>query len=183
MRKSSSGATPVIDVAFVALGSNLGDRDGYLARARAAMAALPDSRIIAESAIEETAPLGPTDQPSYLNQMVALETTLSPRALLVRLLEIERDEGRTRDVRWGPRTLDLDIVAYRNQTLSEPDLQIPHRELPNRDFWQRELDELHRVILSEAKERSDGVIPSEAKERSDGVILSEAKDPFHEGEA
>jgi 2-amino-4-hydroxy-6-hydroxymethyldihydropteridine diphosphokinase len=145
MRKSSSGGTPLADVAFIALGSNLGDRHAYLARARAALGSLPDSRISGESTIEETAPLGPTDQPAYLNQMVALETSLQPRALLAHLLEIERREGRRRDVRWGPRTLDLDIVMYRDATVNEPDLQVPHRELPNRDFWQRELVELRGV--------------------------------------
>ena len=132
----------MVDVAFIALGSNLGDRAAYLSRARAALAALPGSRVLAESSIEETAPLGPADQPPYLNQMVALETPLAPRELLDRLLDIERREGRRRDVRWGPRTLDLDIVMYRDQTCDEPDLHVPHRELPNRDFWQRELAEL-----------------------------------------
>jgi 2-amino-4-hydroxy-6-hydroxymethyldihydropteridine diphosphokinase len=136
----------VVDVAFIALGSNLGDRAAYLSRARAALAALPGSRILAESSIEETAPLGAADQPPYLNQMVALETSLAPRALLDRLLDIERREGRRRDVRWGPRTLDLDIVMYRDQTCDEPDLHVPHRELPNRDFWQRELDELRGTL-------------------------------------
>lgn len=133
-------------MAFVALGSNLGDRAGFLSRARAALAALPDTRVVAESSIEETAPLGPADQPSYLNQMVALETGLAPRALLEQLLEIERSEGRRRDVRWGPRTLDLDIVTYTHQTLDDPDLHVPHRELPNRDFWQRELAELRGAM-------------------------------------
>ncbi len=130
------------DVAYIALGSNLGDREGYLARARAAIASLPDTRLVGESSIEETAPLGPQDQPAYLNQMIAVETSLAPRALLGELLEIERREGRRRDVRWGPRTLDLDIVRYAHTTVSEPDLHVPHREIMNRDFWQRELAEL-----------------------------------------
>jgi 2-amino-4-hydroxy-6-hydroxymethyldihydropteridine diphosphokinase len=133
-------------VAFIALGSNLGDRAAYLARARAAMASLPGSRIVAESLVEETAPLGPAGQPPYLNQMVALETSLTPRELLTRLLDIEQREGRHRDVRWGPRTLDLDIVMFRDQTCDEPDLHVPHRELANRDFWQRELDELRESV-------------------------------------
>lgn len=130
------------DVAYIALGSNLGDREGYLSRARVAIASLPDTRIVGESSIEETAPLGPQDQPAYLNQMIAVETTLAPRALLTELLEIERREGRRRDVRWGPRTLDLDIVRYARTTVSDPDLQVPHREIANRAFWQRELAEL-----------------------------------------
>ena len=91
------------DVAFVALGSNLGDRAKHLARAREALAQLPRSRVLAESAIEETAPIGPVPQGAFLNQMVALETQLSPRELLVELQRIEQAEGRTREVRWGPR--------------------------------------------------------------------------------
>ena len=132
----------MVDVAYVALGSNLGDRHAYFARARAALAALAKSRVIGESSIEETAPLGPSDQPPYLNQMIALETELAPRELLAELLRIEREEGRRRDVRWGPRTLDLDIVRYEKQSANEPDLMVPHPEIANRDFWQRELIEL-----------------------------------------
>ena len=137
----------MIDVAYVALGSNLGDRHGYLAQARTAIAALPHSRIVAESSIEETAPLGAMDQPHYLNQMIALETTLTPQELLRHLLDIERIAGRARDenVRWGSRTLDLDIVCFERQTVSDPHLHVPHRELANRDFWQRELAELRGV--------------------------------------
>ncbi len=133
------------DVAFVALGSNLGDRHGYLARAREALAALPGSRLIAASTIDETAPLGPTDQPAFLNQMIALETELEPHDLLDRLLGIEAREGRARGVKWGPRTLDLDIVAFENQTVSDATLTVPHPELPNRNFWQQELAQLRDV--------------------------------------
>lgn len=132
----------MLDVAYIALGSNLGDRGAYLARARAALAALPDSRILGESSIEETAPLGPIEQDAYLNQMIALETALAPRALLAHMHEIEAHEGRTRTQRWGPRTLDLDLVCLERQTTNDPDLRVPHPELPNREFWQRELAEL-----------------------------------------
>jgi 2-amino-4-hydroxy-6-hydroxymethyldihydropteridine diphosphokinase len=132
----------MIDVAYIALGSNVGERHAYLARARAALASLPHSRVLAESSIEETAPIGLVDQPHFLNQMIALETSLSPHELLARLLEIESREGRTRHVRWGPRTLDLDIVSFDRQTVHDPNLHVPHPELPNRAFWQRELAEL-----------------------------------------
>jgi 2-amino-4-hydroxy-6-hydroxymethyldihydropteridine diphosphokinase len=145
MPRSSSRETRMVDVAYIALGSNLGDRAGYLARARTALAALPDSRVVAESSIEETAPLGMVAQEPYLNQMIALETTLSPRALLTQLLQIEAREGRMRDVRWGPRTLDLDIVSFDHQTVNDPDLHVPHAELANRDFWHRELEELRAI--------------------------------------
>jgi 2-amino-4-hydroxy-6-hydroxymethyldihydropteridine diphosphokinase len=132
----------MIDVAYVALGSNLGDRDGYLSRARTALAALPESRLVGASSIEETAPVGPIRQGAFLNQMVALETALAPRDLLVQLHDIERREGRTRGERWGPRTLDLDIVCFEHQAVMDGDLRVPHPELPNRDFWRRELAEL-----------------------------------------
>jgi 2-amino-4-hydroxy-6-hydroxymethyldihydropteridine diphosphokinase len=130
------------DIAYVALGSNLGDREEYLERARSALAALPGTRLLRASSVEETAPVGNVPQGPYLNQMVAIETELAPRELLDRLHEIERSAGRVRGVRWGARTLDLDIVMFDRQTVSEPDLLVPHPELPNRDFWQRELAEL-----------------------------------------
>ena len=135
-----------VDVAYVALGSNLGDRDAHLASARRAIAAIPRSRVIAESAVEETAPLGPVPQGPYLNQMVAIETELSPRELLTELQRIERAAGRTRDVRWGPRTLDLDIVRYEHQMATEADLQVPHPAAEERDFWRRELAELRSLL-------------------------------------
>jgi 2-amino-4-hydroxy-6-hydroxymethyldihydropteridine diphosphokinase len=134
--------TAAAERAFIALGSNLGDREGHLAAARAALAALPRTRLVGASRVEETAPLGGMDQPPYLNQMVALETGLEPRALLAACQAIERSRGRVRAEHWGARTLDLDIVRYGDRRVAEPDLIIPHPGLPHRDFWQRELAEL-----------------------------------------
>ena len=128
---------------FVALGSNLGDRAAHLQAGREALGVLPGTRLIAASAIEETAPLAGMDQPPYLNQMVLLETDLEPRALLQACQTIERREGRQRTERWGARTLDLDIVRFGNRQVKESDLIIPHPELANRDFWRRELAELN----------------------------------------
>ena len=128
--------------AYIALGSNLGDREEHLAAARAALAALPATRWIAASSVEETQPLAGMNQPPYLNQMVLLETSLEPRALLAASQAIERPRGRVRTEHWGPRTLDLDIVRYGGRRIADPDLIIPHPELPNRDFWIRELAEL-----------------------------------------
>lgn len=139
MRRWWWSAAPVRDVAYVALGSNVGDRAAHLAAARSALAALPGSRIVGATPAEETAPVGPVAQGPFLNQMVALETTLEPLVLLDRLLEIERAAGRERTVRWGPRTLDLDIVLLDQQTIAHPRLTVPHPELANRDWWQREL--------------------------------------------
>ena len=129
---------------YVALGSNVGDRAAHLASARNRLATLPGTRVVATSRVEETAPIGPVPQGAFLNQMVLLETTLEPRALLGHLHAIESERGRERQagVRWGPRTLDLDIVRYGDRSVREPDLTIPHPELPHRDFWLREIAEL-----------------------------------------
>ena len=131
---------------YVALGSNLGERAAHLAHARARLAALPGTQLVAVSRIEETRPLGPVAQGPYLNQMVRLETTLTPTVLLAHCLAIEAERGRVRDgTRWGPRTLDLDIVRWGERVVQEPTLVIPHPELAARDFWRRELAELEGV--------------------------------------
>jgi 2-amino-4-hydroxy-6-hydroxymethyldihydropteridine diphosphokinase len=132
----------VKDVAYIALGSNLGQREVFLAQARRAIAALAGTRVLGQTDAEETAPIGPVTQGPYLNQMIAIETELSPHDLLAELQRIEADAGRVRDARWGPRTLDLDIILFENQTVHEKGLTIPHPELSNRDFWLRELTSL-----------------------------------------
>ena len=129
------------DIAYVAIGSNLGDRERHLANAREAIARLPRTTVLEASDIEETAPLGPP-QPHYLNQMIAIETELSPRELLHALLAIEQDNGRVRREKWGPRTLDLDIVKYQRQTADDDTLRLPHPALLERGFWLRELADL-----------------------------------------
>jgi 2-amino-4-hydroxy-6-hydroxymethyldihydropteridine diphosphokinase len=121
----------------------MGDRAEHLRAGREGLASLPKTELIAASAIEETAPLAGMDQPPYLNQMVLLETGLTPRALLEACQAIERREGRERTEHWGPRTLDLDIVQFGLRRIKESDLIIPHPELANRDFWQREVAELN----------------------------------------
>ncbi len=127
---------------YVALGTNLGDREGYLARARAALAKLPLTSLLGASTVEETDPVGPPGQGKYLNQMVLLETSLDPGRFLKLLQKIEDENGRTRGEKWGPRTLDLDIVRFGTRRLRDLDLRVPHPELPNRPWWGREIEEL-----------------------------------------
>ncbi len=117
----------------MALGSNLGDRAAHLAHARARLGALPGTRLVAASAVEETAALGPVTQGPFLNQMVLLER-----------------RTRRAGERWGPRTLDLDIVRFGARSVREPGLRIPHPELPNREFWRREIAELETLAVSHA---------------------------------
>ena len=133
------------DVAYIALGSNLGQREVFLAQARGAIAALPGTRVLAQTDVEETAPIGPIAQGPFLNKMIAIETELSPGELLTELHRIEADAGRVRRVRWGPRTLDLDIVLFEKQSVHAPGLTVPHPELSKRDFWLTELAALRSV--------------------------------------
>jgi len=131
--------------AYIALGSNLGARERHLALGRTELAALPGTTWCAASSIEETEPLAGLVQPRYLNQMVALDTELTPRQLLAACQRIERLAGRERRLRWESRTLDLDIVRYGTVELADADLELPHPGLGEREFWQRELAELARV--------------------------------------
>jgi len=137
---------PGSEWAWVALGSNLGRREQYLAMGRAGLAAIPCTRLVAASLIEETAPLGPPGQGPYLNQMVLLRTTATPEAVWDAMQAIERAAGRRRTVRWVARTLDLDLVRFGELTVATPTLTIPHPELPNRPFWHRAIEELEPYV-------------------------------------
>ncbi len=141
----------MVDVAYIALGSNLGDRDGFLAFARRELAALPQTRIVAVSAVEETAPIGPVQQGPFLNQMIAVRTALAPAELLAAMHSIERRAGRERGERWGPRTLDLDLVAMEHQQSEDPACRVPHPELSRREFWQRQLDDVQQAARGQSE--------------------------------
>jgi 2-amino-4-hydroxy-6-hydroxymethyldihydropteridine diphosphokinase len=118
---------------WLALGSNLGDRSGYL---QAARDALPDAGItvVRASRVAETEPVGIREQPLFLNQVLEVETSLEPRPLLDTVKAIEGQLGRTARERWGPREIDIDILRYEGRTVDEPGLHIPHAELQNRPF-------------------------------------------------
>ena len=130
------------DFAFVALGSNLGIREAHLEFGRRHFTQTAKTTLIAESSVEETEPLGSVEQGPFLNQMVLLKTGLSPRELLTACHDGENARDRVRGEKWGPRSLDLDIVRFGDCIVSEPGLTIPHPELPRRGFWIRELAEL-----------------------------------------
>ena len=120
---------------YVAMGSNLGDRDAYLAAGLAALRATAGVEVVAVSPLYETDPVGPPPQGPYLNGAIELATTLAPYALLERLLEIEASQGRKRGPdRNAPRTLDLDLLLYGDRKLAGPDLEVPHPRLADRPF-------------------------------------------------
>lgn len=121
-------------LAYIGLGSNLSNPQMQLVQAMSAMAALPACRDLKTSSFYRSRPMGPQDQPEYLNAVASLETNLAPEALLDALQAIEKAQGRVRDERWGARTLDLDILLYGDELISSDRLTIPHPGLPEREF-------------------------------------------------
>ncbi len=129
--------------AYVGLGANLGDRAAMLHAALEQLAAEPGVELVAVSEFRETEPVGIVDQPRFLNGAAALETELPPRELLARLLAVERRLGRTREgPRFGPRTIDLDLLLYGNERHTETSLELPHPRLHERLFALEPLAEL-----------------------------------------
>lgn len=129
--------------AYVGLGANLGDRAAMLRAALEQLAAEPGVSLVAVSTVRETEPVELVDQPRFLNAAAAVETELSPRELLERLLAIERRLGRTREgPRFGPRSIDLDLLVYGDDQVAEPGLDVPHPRLHERLFALEPLAEL-----------------------------------------
>lgn len=128
--------------AIVALGSNIGDKVGNIATATAALTADGRVRLVAASRNYRTAPWGNTDQDWFVNACVSVETVLDPHALLARCLDVERELGRVRAVKWGPRIIDLDVLVYRNAVIDTPDLVLPHPHMTERAFVLRPLADI-----------------------------------------
>lgn len=121
-------------LAYIGLGSNLNDPAGQVRRALGVIAALPESRLAAASRLYRSPPMGPADQPDYINAVAALETGLTPLDLLHALQATEQDFGRLRLRHWGERVLDLDLLLYDNQRLGSPELTLPHPGIGERAF-------------------------------------------------
>ncbi len=121
-------------LAYIGIGSNLGDKRGNIRRAVEALGADPGNRRVRCSPLYSTEPVGKKDQDWFVNGVVSLETSLGPRELLELLISIEKKMGRVRREKWGPRTIDLDILFYEDQILKEPNLQVPHPRLHERKF-------------------------------------------------
>lgn len=133
--------------AFVGIGANLGDRRATLERAVELLDARDDLTVVAVSSLRETDPWGPVPQPPFLNGAVAVETALSARELLESLLAVERALGRSREgERWGPRTIDLDLLLFGDEVIDEPGLQVPHPRLHERVFALEPLAELDPAL-------------------------------------
>lgn len=139
--------------AYVGIGSNLGDRRQTIARA---LELLPG--VSGASRIRETEPVGVLDQPPFLNAAARLETELSPRRLLDLLLEIESRLGRERRKRWGPRTIDLDLLLYGDETVDQPGLTVPHPRLHERRFALEPLADLDPGLVVPGRGRVDDLL-------------------------
>ncbi len=134
--------------AYVGLGANLGDRAAMLRAALEQLASEPGIELVAVSAFRETEPVGITDQPRFLNAAASVDTELSPRGLLDRLLAIEGRLGRTRTgPRFGPRTIDLDLLLYGDEAVDEAGLTVPHPRLHERLFALEPLAELEPGLV------------------------------------
>ncbi|KUP04199.1 2-amino-4-hydroxy-6-hydroxymethyldihydropteridine pyrophosphokinase [Bacillus coahuilensis m2-6] len=123
-----------MNIAYLSLGTNLGDREYYLWCAIAAMKNHPNISFLTTSSIYETEPVGYVDQGSFLNLVVKIQTNLSPEELLDFCLEVEQDLGRKRELKWGPRTIDLDILLYNHENRETEKLIIPHPRMHERAF-------------------------------------------------
>ena len=119
---------------FIGLGTNVGDRDAMIERALGALSETPSIDVVRRASLYETEPVGPVDQPRFLNTVVEVDTSLDPEPLLSHLKEVERDLGRRPRERWGPREIDLDLLLYGDSVIHTSELTVPHPELSRRRF-------------------------------------------------
>ncbi len=149
---------------YLLLGSNLGNRLAHLANALQQLAA--EAGCINQlSAIYETAAWGKTDQPAFLNQVIRISSSLTPENLLDTILAIEQTLGRTRQKKWAARTIDIDILFYHDQIIEQPNLTIPHPELPNRRFALEPLAEIAPHFVHPALQKTIEELLSECPDK------------------
>ncbi|NGP46883.1 2-amino-4-hydroxy-6-hydroxymethyldihydropteridine diphosphokinase [Bacillaceae bacterium SIJ1] len=132
----------MVNQVYVALGSNMGVREQFLKEAVYDLHAIPETKVVRSSSIYETEPVGYTNQAQFLNMVVEVQTSLSPADLLKETAFIEQRHHRKRDVRWGPRTLDIDILLYNMENIKTNELEIPHPRMTQRMFVLRPLHDL-----------------------------------------
>ncbi len=153
--------------AYIGLGSNLGDRDAALRAAIAALECAPGVRVAAVSGFFETKPVGgPAGQGDYLNAALGLDVVLAPRALLELLLAVEKGLGRTREIRFGPRTIDLDLLLYDEECIEEPGLEVPHPRFRERLFVLEPLAEIAPGAIDPCSGRTIADLLRDLKARS-----------------
>ncbi len=153
---------------YLAVGSNMGDMETYIRRGIDAMSSLKDCRVKRVSELIVTKPYGVTEQENFLNGCLEIETLLLPLELLALLHEIEAAADRKRELRWGPRTLDLDIIFYDDEVIGLPELMVPHVDMANRSFVLKPLAEIAPYMIHPIYRKTVAQMLSELKEREKG---------------
>ncbi|GIO94566.1 2-amino-4-hydroxy-6-hydroxymethyldihydropteridine pyrophosphokinase [Paenibacillus lactis] len=138
----NSHATSECSEAYIALGANLGEREGNLMEALERLDDTPGIQVLRVSHLYETEPVGYIDQPMFLNMAAVVSTSLSPHALLAEMQRIEKELGRVRHIHWGPRTVDLDLLWMEGRRLDTPELMLPHPRMQERSFVLRPLSDI-----------------------------------------
>ena len=131
---------------YVGLGSNIGSREEYLSRAIAAIASSPNCKIVKVSSVYETKAYGETEQPNFFNAALEVETKFSLIHFLLFIKNIEKELGRTKRAKWGPREIDIDIILFNNDVYSDEQISVPHKDMLNRDFVLVPLAELNSSL-------------------------------------
>jgi 2-amino-4-hydroxy-6-hydroxymethyldihydropteridine diphosphokinase len=152
-----------VSIAYLGIGSNLGDRVANLQLAVDGLASTPGVEVVAVSPVYETAPVGGPSQPDYLNAVVAVDTACSPRDLLEVAHRLESEAGRVRDVRWGPRTLDIDVLLVGEARVDDPDLVVPHPRMKERAFVVVPMADLDAEWAAFVPAEHAGVQPTEIR--------------------
>lgn len=150
---------------YISLGSNLGDREKNLRDANALLAQLPQTGFVKESKIYTTAAWGKTDQPDFLNQVVAINTSLAPQQLMESLLQLEEKMGRVRNDHWGPRIIDMDILFYGDEVINTLTLHIPHPEMQHRNFVLVPLNEIAPELIHPVLKKSIAQLLTECSDK------------------
>ena len=133
-QREAHGIAAGHEIAVIGIGANIGNPREQVDAAFSALANLPDTRVLQRSSLYRSAPVGKTDQPDFVNAAALITTSLKPRELLVKLLDIEHNNGRKRSIKNGPRTLDLDLLTYGGRIMAEPGLSVPHPRMHERRF-------------------------------------------------
>jgi 2-amino-4-hydroxy-6-hydroxymethyldihydropteridine diphosphokinase len=160
------------EIAALLLGSNVGDRPGYLEKA-IELIDKKAGKVTAKSALLETEPWGNTNQQNFINQAILIETSLPPKILLDTILKIEQDLGRVRRDKWGPRIIDIDILYYDSLTINEDQLKIPHPYLPERKFSLIPLNELSPDWIHPKLQKTVNQLLKDCKDRGTVIIYNE----------